>query len=141
MTKIFLKLIALSCVIVISQCGHLPKDSGSILGQYDIVAHDNAGRRAFTGTISLTALEQTGASGQCKIVRDSGAAETILDQSPRCQAVMNGENITIDLAPSLDDGGLILEGKRSRGQISGSWRFKSISGGSPQGKFEAAKKE
>jgi hypothetical protein len=68
------------------------------------------------------------------------AAETILDQTPRCQALLDGEKITIDLAPSLDDGGLILEGKLNHGRISGSWMFKSFAGSTPQGKFEAAKK-
>jgi hypothetical protein len=73
-------------LIGVTYCSCLPNDSVSVLGQYEIVAHDNAGRRAFTGTISLTAVEQTVATGQCKIVREMNAAETILDQTPRCQA-------------------------------------------------------
>lgn len=142
MTKILVKLILFSCLIGVTYCSRLPNDTMLVLGQYELVAYDNAGRRAFTGTISLTAVvEQTVATGQCKILRETNADEAILDQMPRCQALLDGEKITIDMAPSLDDGGLILEGKLNDGRMSGSWMFKSFAGSAPQGKFEAVKKK
>jgi len=140
MMKTLLAVISLIFLIGVSNCNRHPSPASSILGQYELVGYDSSGKRAFTGRIALTALEQTRVNGQCKITRERDAAATILDQNPRCQALLEGKKITIDFAPSLDDGGLIFEGEFGDDRMSGLWMFKSIAGTQPQGKFEAVKK-
>lgn len=138
--KTLLALLSLIFLIGVANCNRHANPASSILGQYELVGNDNSGQRAFTGTISLTSVEQNLINGQCKIIRERDAAPTILDQTPRCQALLEGKKITIDFAPSLDDGGLIFEGEIGDDRMSGLWMFKSIAGTQPQGKFEAIKK-
>jgi hypothetical protein len=138
-TKTFLKLSLMVCAICVIQCArHRPTDP--LLGGYDIVAADNTGKRVFTGTMSLTSRDANGATGRCTITRESTAPVGVVDQSAPCLAVLEGQEITIDLAPSLDDGGLILQGRIDGGRMSGEWGFKSVVGHLWDGKFEATKK-
>ncbi len=53
---------------------------------------------------------------------------------------MDGKAVTVDLAPNLSDGGLILEGQFEDGRITGIWRLEGFVGTPALGKFEAVKK-
>ena len=140
MMKTLLAVISLTFLIGVANCNRRPNPASSILGQYELVGYDNSGQRAFTGRISLTVFDQTRVNGECKIIRERDAAATILDQNPSCQALLEGKKITIDFAPAMADGGLILEGEFDEHRMSGLWMFRSIAGTQPQGKFEAVKK-
>jgi len=48
--------------------------------------------------------------------------------------------VSMDLAPSLDDAGLLLDGQFHDGRITGTWRIDGFATSEPLGKFEAAKK-
>jgi hypothetical protein len=56
-----------------------------------------------------------------------------------CEGKVAGDKVTLDLAPSLSDGGLVLEGHWSVGRIAGTWRIESMVGGKTFGTFEAVK--
>lgn len=138
--KAHLRLLALIFLIGVDNCNRPANPVPSILGRYELIGYNKSGQRVFTGTISLTSLDQKYMNGECSIVRERDAAPTILDQNPRCRALQEEKKITIDFAPSLDDGGIIFEGQISEDRISGLWMFKSFAGTQPQGKFEAVKK-
>ncbi|HEY3579962.1 MAG TPA: hypothetical protein VGK82_05440 [Pyrinomonadaceae bacterium] len=138
--KILVAFLSLILLTNVASCNRGNDQASSILGEYELVGLDNSGRRAFTGTISLVSLEQNHVNGQCKLVREKDANSAILDQTPRCQALLQGKKITIDFAPSLDDGGLLFEGKIGGDGLSGVWMFKTFAGTQPQGTFEAIKK-
>lgn len=138
--KTLLAVLSLIFLIGIGNCNRQVNPASSILGYYELVGRDHSGQRAFTGTISLTSIEEQHINGQCEIVREKDADPGVLDQTPRCQAFLEGKKITIDFAPFLDDGGLIFEGEIGDDRISGLWMFKSIAGTQPQGKFDAVKK-
>lgn len=133
-------LFSLILLVSMASCNRRASPASPMLGEYELVGLDASGQRAFTGTILLTSVEQNHLDGQCKIIREKNAHQAILDQTPRCQAVIQGRKITIDLAPFLDDGGLLLEGEIGQGKISGLWMFKTIAGTQRQGKFDASKK-
>lgn len=134
----------LSLILVIGACSC---DRGStsprnpLLGEYQLVAYDNSGRLAFTGTISLTAVEQDHVKGQCAIVREKNAPERFLDQTSECEGLIDGDKVNIDTAPLLDDAGLLLEGQSGDGRITGSWRIDGFVTSEVLGKFEAVKKK
>jgi hypothetical protein len=112
-----------------------------MLGRYELVAHDNAGRLVFTGTISLTSLEQKHLKGQCIVVREKNAPEGLHDENGGCEGLIDGKMVSIDSAPSLDDAGLLLEGQFDDDRITGIWRIDGFATSEPLGKFEAVKKE
>ena len=112
-----------------------------MLGRYELVAHDNAGRQVFTGTISFTSLEQKHLKGQCTVVREKNAPEGLLDEYGGCEGLIDGKRVSIDSAPSLDDAGLLLEGQFDDDRITGIWRIDGFATSEPLGKFEAVKKE
>jgi hypothetical protein len=65
-------LLAISWLILLlgfAQCNRAGNPQSPMLGRYELVAHDNAGRLVFTGTISLTSLEQKHLKGPCTDVR------------------------------------------------------------------------
>lgn len=84
------------------------KAETSLLGRYELAGYDNSGQLVFTGTISLVSLEQNHLKGQCKVVRRQEAPAGLLDQNANCEALMDGKNLSMDFAPSLDDAGLLL---------------------------------
>lgn len=133
-------LLALFFLVGLATCHRSASPAPSILGLYELTGYDNSGQRVFTGTISLTSLDQKYINGQCSLVRERNAAPTILDQNPRCRAELEEKKITVDFAPSLDDGGIILEGEIGDDRMSGRWMFKTIAGTQPQGKFSALKR-
>lgn len=113
----------------------------SVLGQYELSAFDNSGQLMFTGTISLTSLEQTHLKGQCTIVWEKTAPEGVFDEKGNCEGLIDGKMVSIDSAPFLDDAGLLLEGMFDNGQITGIWMLDGFFTSEPLGKFEAVKKK
>lgn len=138
--KALSRLLALIFLICVANCNRPANPVASMLGRYEFIGYNNSGQRVFTGTISLTSLDQKYMNGQCSIVRERDAAPTILDQNPRCRALLEEKKITIDFAPSLDDAGIIFEGEIGDDRMAGLWMFKTFAGTQPQGKFEAVKK-
>lgn len=131
-------------ILVLGACSGdrgLTSPRNSVLGEYQLVAHDNSGRVVFTGTISLTALEQDHLKGQCAIVREKDAPERLLDQTSECEGLIDGDKVSIDTAPFLDDAGLLLDGQSGDGRITGSWRIDGFVTSEVLGKFEAVKKK
>lgn len=141
MKKVIPAVLCILLLMGLCQCTRHPnKPQSTLLGRYTLTAHDNSGRLAFTGSISLTSVEQNLLKGQCSIVREPTAPAGLLNQTPRCEALMDGKAVTVDLAPNLSDGGLILEGQFEDGRITGIWRLEGFVGTPPLGKFEAVKK-
>jgi hypothetical protein len=137
-------ILAMSWMILLmgfSHCSRQPANPQSaMLGRYELVGHDNAGQLIFTGAISLTSLEQAELKGQCKVVKATEAFEGAVDKDGPCEGLVEGNSVTLDLAPSLADGGLIFEGQFDNGRITGIWMFETFAGRKPLGKFEAVKK-
>ena len=124
-----------------SQCNnYADKAEASLLGRYELAGYDNSGQLVFTGTISLVSLEQNHLKGQCKIARRQDAPAGLLDQEANCEALMDGKNLSMDFAPSLDDAGLLLEGQFDGGRISGYWMLDGFATSEPLGKFVAVKR-
>ncbi len=123
-----------------AQCNRPGNPQSPMLGRYELAAHDNSGRLVFTGTISLTSLEQNHLKGQCTVVREKNAPEGLLDESGGCEGLIDGKMVSIDSAPSLDDAGLLLEGQFDDGRITGIWKIDGFATSEPLGKFEAIKK-
>lgn len=130
-------------ILVIGACSNRTFTSprNPILGEYQLFAYDNSGLLAFTGTISLTALEQDHLKGQCTIVREKNAPKNLLDQSSGCEGLIDGKEVNIDTAPFMDDAGLLLEGQSGDGRITGSWRIDGFATSEVLGKFEAVQKK
>jgi hypothetical protein len=110
-----------------------------VLGSYQLTAHDNSDRLAFTGTISLVTSERNHLRGQCTVVRQQAAPEGLLDQKTVCEALLDGKEISFDFAPSMDDGGLLLDGQIESGRMTGIWRLDGFVTSPPLGRFEAVK--
>ena len=135
-------LIVLPLIFTMGMCDPNPNNHRRpILGRYELVGHDTSGRLVFTGTISLKSLEQNHLKGQCTIVREKDAAEGVLNQQGGCEGSLDGKKVNLDLAPSLDDAGLLLEGELNAIRISGIWRLDGFATSNPLGTFEAVKKE
>ncbi|HEY0764149.1 MAG TPA: hypothetical protein VGD61_17360 [Pyrinomonadaceae bacterium] len=103
------------------------------------MGHDASGRLALSGTISFVSLEQNHLKGQCKIIREQNAPEGLYENEGNCEALMDGNKISLDSAPSFDDAGLLLEGEFDGVTIRGIWKmdgFVTRLGG----EFEAVKK-
>jgi hypothetical protein len=112
-----------------------------LFGQYGLRGYDETGKLAFTGTISLMSLEQDHLKGQCTIARETSAPEGLFEQKGGCEGRVDGKKVSMDLAPSLDDAGLLLEGELGGdGRITGVWRLDGFVTSEPLGKFEAVKK-
>jgi len=111
-----------------------------ILGNYELVGHDKAGRLIFTGNISFTAFDQMDLKGQCKVVQTASEFEGAVDKDGPCEGTLVDNKITLDLAPQLADGGLIFQGQVHDDRITGIWMIETFAGTEPQGKFEAVKK-
>jgi hypothetical protein len=112
-----------------------------MLGRYELVGHNSSGQLIFTGAISLMSLEQNHLKGQCTIVREKDAPQGLFDQNGGCEGLVDGKKVNLDLAPSLDDAGLLLEGEFDEGRITGVWKLDGFVTGNPLGKFEAVKKD
>ena len=139
------QVLALSLLLFVlgsSYCDrNLVSPESPILGRYDLTAHDNAGRLAFTGTIALTSLQENHLKGQCTVVREKSAPEGLLDESGGCEGLIDGKAVSIDSAPALDDAGLLLDGQFDNDRITGIWRIDGFATSEPLGKFEAVQKK
>lgn len=136
-TRFMLGLILLTAVC---QCNRSPqKSQSSILGYYDLTAHDNSGLLVFTGTIQLATIEQNLLKGQCKIVREKNASQYVADDNGPCEALLEGKTISFDLAPSMDDAGLLLEGELDGGRMTGVWKIDGFFTSEALGRFQAVK--
>jgi len=139
------QILLLSCLVFVLGSSYCDRRStgqqNSVLGQYELSAHDNSGRLVFTGTISLTSLEQNHLKGQCVFLRQKNAPENLQDESGVCGGEMDGKKISIDSAPFLDDAGLILEGQFDNGRITGKWRIDGFVTSGPLGNFDAMRKK
>lgn len=125
----------------VADCSRRPPDpQSSMLGQYELVGHDSSGRLVFTGTISLMSLEQNHLKGQCTIAKEKYAPEGVFEKNGGCEGLMDGKKVSMDLAPLLDDAGLLLEGELDDGRITGVWKLDGFVTSKPLGKFEALKK-
>lgn len=139
--KLFLSVACLILLLGFAQCSRRSTSpQSSMLGQYEIRGHDSSGRLVFTGTISLTSLEQNHLKGQCTVAWEKNAPEGLLDENGGCEGLMDGKMVSIDSAPSLDDAGLLLEGQFDDGRITGIWRIDGFATSEPLGKFEAVGK-
>lgn len=111
-----------------------------LIGQYALVGYDTSGRLAFTGTISLNSVEQSLLKGQCAITKEKSAPTGLLDEGGGCEGQLNGNKVSFDFAPYLDDAGLLLEGEIDGSRITGVWMLDGFATSAPMGKFEAVKK-
>ncbi len=133
-----------SCLILLLgfvQCTRRSTNPQSpLLGQYELRGYDDTGKLVFTGRISLSSLEQDHLKGQCTIAREKDAPKGLFEKNGGCEGLVDGMKVSMDLAPSLDDAGLLLEGEWDDGRITGVWRLDGFVTSEPLGKFEAVKK-
>ena len=108
-----------------------------MLGEYELVAHDNSGQLAFTGTIKVQSVDQNHLKGRCLIKREKSAPNGVLDNNTGCEALVDGKKVSFDLAPLTDDAGILLEGDFNGTQISGIWKLDGFVTSEPLGKFQA----
>jgi hypothetical protein len=141
MKKVTTAVLVITLVMCVCQCSrNTTKPQSPLLGRYTLTAHDNSGQVAFTGSISVTSLDQNHLKGQCAIVREKTAPNGLLDQNSLCEALVEGTAVSFDLAPMMDDAGILLDGQFNEGRISGIWRIDGFATSPPMGKFEAVKK-
>ncbi|MBC7909330.1 MAG: hypothetical protein H7Y30_02455 [Pyrinomonadaceae bacterium] len=139
--KTGLTILLLAWFVMLASCTHEPAHQISMLGQYELVGHDTAGRVAFTGTISLISLEGNHLKGRCIITRKEYAPEGLFEKNGGCEGLIEGKKVSFDFAPSLDDGGLLLDGQFVDSRITGTWRLDGFVTSEPLGKFEVVKKD
>lgn len=139
--KPILAALLLTLLTGFAYCSRHHNPQSAILGQYELAGYDDAGRLVFTGTISLMSLEQNHLKGRCTIARGEYAPEGLLEKDGGCEGLMDGKQVSIDLAPFLDDAGLLLEGPFDGERMSGTWMLDGFATSRPLGKFEAVKKE
>jgi hypothetical protein len=141
MMKIIL-FMSLSSLVAISQCDRYnSKYRNPILGRYELTGRDNTGQPAFAGTISFVSIEQNHLKGPCKIITQQNAPEGLFEKDGNCEAIMDGNKISVDSAPSLDDAGLLLEGEFDGKAIKGIWKLDGFVTSNPLGTFAAEKKD
>ena len=110
------------------------------LGHYELTGYDVTDKIIYTGTMSLLSLEGTHLKGNCTIKPEKDAPEGLLDQNSRCEGIVSGRTVEVDLAPFLDDAGLLLEGQLDNDRIAGVWRLDGFATSQPLGRFEALKR-
>lgn len=138
--KLVLTVSWLILLLGFAQCNPPTNNHGnSLLGRYELVGHDSSGRLIFTGSLSLVSLELNHLKGQSTIAREKNAPEGLFDQNGNCEGLIDGKKVIMDLAPSLDDAGLILEGELNDGRLAGIWKLDGFVTSKPLGKFEAVK--
>lgn len=138
-------LLLVSCLLLMfgfARCNKGPNESQNPwLGDYALKGYDESGNLVFTGTISLLSIEQNDVKGQCRVTRESNAPEGIYDKQGECGGLLQGKKVDLDLAPFMDDAGLLLQGELNDTQISGIWRLDGFVTSDPLGKFEAVKRK
>ena len=134
-----LAILSLMLLFGLCQCNRNRSVVNSMLGDYELVGYDNSGQLAFTGTIKVRFVEQNHLKGRCLINRQKNAPEGILDNNADCEALVDGDKVSFDLTPSLDDAGLLLDGQRNNRGISGAWKLDGFVTSQSLGRFEAVK--
>ena len=109
------------------------------LGRYVLSGYGSSDELIFTGEILFTSLEQNYFKGHCTVVREKNAPHGVVDQSGDCEALIEGNKIELDFAPSLDDAGLIIEAEFDDGSLDGVWKLDGFVTSGPLGKFVAVK--
>lgn len=131
--------VSLIFLVGMSACNNYKAET-SLVGRYEMSGYDNSGQLVFTGTISFVSIEQNYLQGRCKITRRPNAPLGLLDQEASCGALLNGKELSMDFAPSMDDAGLLLEGQIGGGQISGAWMLDGFATSPPLGRVVAVKR-
>jgi hypothetical protein len=85
-------------------------------------------------------VAQNNLKGQCTIVRQKDAPVGLFDKNGVCGGSLDGNHLSFDFAPSLDDAGLLLEGQLEHGRMTGVWKLDGFVTSPPLGRFEAVKK-
>ncbi|HKS10562.1 MAG TPA: hypothetical protein VJS13_13520 [Pyrinomonadaceae bacterium] len=127
-------LLLLSLLLGFGQCGQ-PRNP--LVGKYTVEGRNFDGKRIFGGTLSIDTFENGEVKGLCKLV-DVDPSLGFGKDGPWIGEV-NGDEIVLDLAPLMDDGGVILEGHWREGRLSGTVRVDSFVGARDVGTFEATR--
>lgn len=138
--KTVLAILPVMLLLGFCQCNRNANRVNPLLGRYELVAHDNLGQLVFTGSITLESLDRKFVKGKCIIIRQKFAPGGLFDQNSDCQGSVDGKSIDMDLAPYMDDAGLLLEGQFIDGVMSGVWKLDGFVTSPPLGRFEAVKK-
>lgn len=143
MTYLIKAMVSLSCLIVLigfSRCNHpAANHENSILGQYELVGFDSNGNKIVEGTISLQSVNNAFVEGRCRLKKLADGESRFYDKDGLCQGEFDGKNLELDLAPTLDDGGIVMRGTVEKGVFKGQWIFKGFFDSDPYGSFEARK--
>ena len=136
-----LAVFVLIVVMLSAQCSRHTADlQHPLLGRYALAGYDDSGRLIFTGEISLVSLERNFVKGQCTIKRERDAPGALHDHSGDCGGLFDGKKLDLDLAPGMDDAGVLFEGEFGDGRIKGVCQFDSFVGARPFGRFEAVRR-
>lgn len=135
-------LVVLGLIVVMSsaQCSKPATPRHPLLGNYVVAGYDNSGQLIFTGEFSLQSIEQNWVKGLCRITTLKNAPEGLYDHNGNCEAIVDGKKLELDLAPLLDDGGVLFDGEIDGGRFRGVCLFDSFAGSTPFGRFEAVKR-
>jgi hypothetical protein len=127
-------------LVGIGYCGH-SRNQKPLVGNYDLQGRDYSGKLIFNGAIRITSFENMELNGTCKVVElDHRFEGAVNKNNGPCEGKVSGDEITLDLAPDLDDGGLVFEGHWNESRITGTWMIESVLGGERLGTFEAVKR-
>lgn len=131
--------LVLAIALGLGSCRHSPNQT-PLVGSYDVQGFDHAGKLIFKGAIKITSFETTKVKGICKITKvDSTFQRSVEKAEGLCEGEVSGNQITLDLAPLLDDGGVVFEGQWNESRITGTWSIESALGATTFGNFEAVK--
>jgi len=89
-----LAILSLILLLGFCQCNRNRSVVNPMLGKYELVAHDNSGQLAFTGTITVQSVDQNHLKGRCLINRQKDAPEGVLDNNTGCEALVDGKKVS-----------------------------------------------
>lgn len=115
------------------------RNQNPLVGEYKIQGHDFAGKRIFNGTISVKTFANDEVKAVCYVVKVADDFEGTVNNNGPCEGETSDDKISLDLAPSMDDGGVLFEGNWSEGHISGTWSIDSFAGAKTFGTFDAVR--
>jgi hypothetical protein len=140
--KFPLAVLSLLVLLLSAQCSREPATpQNPILGRYALAGYDDSGQLIFTGEISFESLEWNHVKGKCVITRSKNAPEALYDKNGDCEGMIEGKKLDLDLAPMMDDGGILFEGEfDGSGRLTGDCLFDSFIGARRFGRFEAVKR-
>jgi hypothetical protein len=139
--KIPLAVLSLLVLLFCTQCSRQPvAPQNPLLGRYALSGYDDSGQLIFTGEISFESIERNTVKGQYKLVKEKNAPEALYDQNSAFEGSIDGKKLSLDLAPSMDDGGMLVDGEFDGGRITGDFLFDSFVGARRFARFEAVKR-